>query len=238
MLDCGVAEHGSDCLCDVVITKPLPPLEECFRDAVAEMWMGREICELRGYCSPWTDDKILDYLLDVQRFGDAVANGALDDGGYTYDGRHVFSRWEYVRKAVMYRMENYEDSVVSALGSLGVTVSEFMLATSMNSSRKAWTDEEFVEFDRRMLDPAAVYMRIAADFGISDEFVYNLRKYWLPARVRLFDNKSQIEQAKEYLHQLCRETDLPANTVIEMVHSQYGKTYSRSMVCKIRKNVR
>lgn len=239
MLDfCGVEEHPEECLCDVVITRPLPPLHECFRDAVSEMWMGRQICELRDYSAPWTNDKILDYLSDVQRFAEAVAKGALDDGGYTDDGGHVFSRWEYVRKAVLYRMEHYEDSMVNALASLGVSAQEFMVASSMNSSRKAWTDEQFAEFDRRMLDPSAVYMRIAVDFGISDEFVYNLRKYWAPARMRAFGDKNTTEQAKEYMRRLCLETDLDAAEIIAMVESQYGKKYSRAMICRVRKGNR
>jgi hypothetical protein len=239
MLDfCGVEEHPEECLCDVIITRPLPPLQECFRDAVSEMWMGRQICELRDYSAPWTNDKILDYLTDVQRFAEAVAKGALDDGGYTNEGSHVFKRWEYVRKAVMYRMENYEDNMVDALASVGVSPTEFMLASSMGAHKRAWTDEEFAVFNERMLDRLAVYMRIAVDFNISDEYVYNLRKYWKPARVRLHGDVPPLEASRNYMRQLCLETDLDPAEIIALVESQYGRRYSKAMISKVRRGVR
>lgn len=81
-LGCGTAGHDPACLCDVVITNPLPPLQQCFRNAVQELGMGPQIAELRGYGIPWTDETILDFLCDVQKFWDAW-HERLENGNYS-----------------------------------------------------------------------------------------------------------------------------------------------------------
>lgn len=70
-IGCGISAHSPECLCDVIITKPLPPLEEVLQDGVYDLWMGKELCDLKGYCIPWTQDKILDYLTDLEKFYDS-----------------------------------------------------------------------------------------------------------------------------------------------------------------------
>lgn len=64
---CGVDNHDDACLCDVVITAP-SAIAVC--DAVDEMWMGRQLCEVRGYGYPWTDENILNYFQDMCTFYD------------------------------------------------------------------------------------------------------------------------------------------------------------------------
>lgn len=66
-LGCGVEGHDDTCLCDVVITEPTPIR---VADAVNEMFMGRQICDLRGYGRPWTTETMLDYFSDLCTFYD------------------------------------------------------------------------------------------------------------------------------------------------------------------------
>ncbi len=66
-LGCGVADHDSTCLCDVIVKEPTPI---GVADAVDEMWMGRQLCEIRGYGSPWTGESLADYFTDLCRFYD------------------------------------------------------------------------------------------------------------------------------------------------------------------------
>ena len=54
-LNCGVEAHDDDCLCDVVVTSPTPIMNDWVRDS----WLGKEIVQLLGLSSPWTDDKII-----------------------------------------------------------------------------------------------------------------------------------------------------------------------------------
>jgi nicotinic acid mononucleotide adenylyltransferase len=56
-MNCGVAEHSDDCLCDVVITEPV---SIGIKDAVDEMHMGKQLCEIRNYGRPWSTNQMLD----------------------------------------------------------------------------------------------------------------------------------------------------------------------------------
>ncbi len=64
---CGVAEHIDDCLCDVIIKSSTPI---GVFDGVHGMWMGAEVCRVRGYSAPWTSEKLADYLQDLSTFYD------------------------------------------------------------------------------------------------------------------------------------------------------------------------
>lgn len=46
---------------DLADVKPLG-VQIQISDGVHGMWMGRQLCEVRGYSAPWTNDKILDYF--------------------------------------------------------------------------------------------------------------------------------------------------------------------------------
>jgi hypothetical protein len=66
-MNCGVAEHSDDCLCDVVITEPV---SIGIKDAVDEMHMGKQLCEIRNYGRPWSTNQMLDYFTDLCTFHD------------------------------------------------------------------------------------------------------------------------------------------------------------------------
>jgi hypothetical protein len=64
---CGVDNHPDECLCDVVITTPVAIT---IGDGVDGMWMGRQLCNTRGYALPWTPATILNYFEDLCVFYD------------------------------------------------------------------------------------------------------------------------------------------------------------------------
>lgn len=64
---CGVDMHPEECLCDVVITEPTPIR---VADAVDEMWMGAQLCEIRGYGRPWSNEDMVNYFADMCLFYD------------------------------------------------------------------------------------------------------------------------------------------------------------------------
>lgn len=78
-MNCGIKEHSDDCLCDVIIREPV---QITMHDAVDEMWMGRQLCDARGYDYPWTSNKILDYFTDLCKFYDRWAE--LQDQKYVH----------------------------------------------------------------------------------------------------------------------------------------------------------
>lgn len=66
-MNCGVTEHSDDCLCDVVVHAPV---SIGIKDAVDEMHMGKQLCEIRGYGRPWSTNQMLDYFTDLCTFHD------------------------------------------------------------------------------------------------------------------------------------------------------------------------
>lgn len=64
---CGVEIHPEECLCDVIITEPVPI---AIHDGVDGMWMGAQLCDARGYALPWTPTTILNYFEDMCLFYD------------------------------------------------------------------------------------------------------------------------------------------------------------------------
>ena len=66
-MNCPVKEHSDDCLCDVVVHAPV---SIGIKDAVDEMHMGKQLCEIRGYGRPWSTNQMLDYFTDLCTFHD------------------------------------------------------------------------------------------------------------------------------------------------------------------------
>lgn len=85
MSGCGVDMHDDECLCDVVITDPTPIV---VTDAVNDMWMGAEVCKVRGYGIPWTPDTMLEYFSDLCTFYDRWSELQSQKGANTNNGPH------------------------------------------------------------------------------------------------------------------------------------------------------
>lgn len=58
ILNCGVAEHDEDCLCDVVVTEPVQIMDNWIRDS----WMASKIVQYAGLSAPYSNEDILTLL--------------------------------------------------------------------------------------------------------------------------------------------------------------------------------
>ncbi len=243
-LGCGTAGHDPACLCDVVIRQPLPPLHECFRDAVQELGMGAQIAELRDYGIPWTDETILDFLCDVQKFWDAW-NDRLANGDYRQlvdvpplrfeSSIKNFHKWAEVREAVLFCMNRFGESLVTILDHLGVSADLFMASATQNKVGVGWRMSEMRDLDEAMMRPNLVMTEVAEIFSLSPRTVEGLRKYWDERRKRL--EYGGDNPARMYMQQLCRDTDLPPTRIVEMVYESHGVKYARSSITKCRERM-
>lgn len=240
-LGCGTAGHDPACLCDVVITNPLPPLRECFRDAVQELGMGARVAEVRGYGVPWTDDTILDFLCDVQRFWDAW-HERLENGNYSQlcdvppvkleTSMTDSQKWAIVRDSVVFCMNRFDHPLVTILEHLGVSADMFMRSATQNKSGGVWTMSNLDLFDKEMMSETLVFVDVAEKFSLSKHTVRGLHKYWEERRNRMTNGVKN--PARAMMQRLCRDTNYPPSKIVEMVKEAHGITYARSSVSKCR----
>lgn len=240
---CGVAEHDEFCLCDVVITKPLPPLNECFRDAVAEMWMGKELCELKDYGVPWDNESILNYLSDLKTFYDEFHNNPItlelpkeqiDIVPLVKEYREQNAQWNLrVRNAVQYHMDNHNESICSILESLGLTPQIFIdSATAYNGGEWDW--ERLALLDKMFSEHVFVLTRISNTVGCNIDVVKGLKKYWVPRRMRQGQGNNPARQLLGKLSVDPECAHMSTRDICIIVEREYGVHYTNSAVSKIR----
>lgn len=248
-LGCGQDDHAPECLCDVVIPDGTDTSIQV-TDAVNMMWMGREVCDLRGYCAPWTNETILDYFTDLTRFYDVWAQSghnditdgepvALHQVPQTVDRNSMYpqARWKSIRDAVMYCMNRFDNGLAEILQHFGLTPSEFAEAATcgktLNVSYKdiQWWEEMF-------MNPDITLEQISQDTGMTINSVRGLVKYWRSRRERSssFCEKTadELAIARTYRH-LCLETDLNSTEIRDIMLREHGKTYDKSTISKFRK---
>ena len=181
-LGCGVSYHDDDCLCDVIITSVAPIT---VRDCVNDMYMGREICDIRGYCLPWTDEKILDYFTDLVRGHDAWVDSGMrklqdsnqGDTEPTGAGR-VFIGWKTTREMVRQALSgtNPKPPIELVLQALNITAEQFVSACC--AGKFTMNLETLNRFETRVLAGITSLTEVAREFSVSYEIVRNLQKYW------------------------------------------------------------
>ena len=67
--NCGVSEHTSECLCDVVVKETTP-----VRVGLKDIMYASVICEHMGYGVPWTTEKMLEMLGMCARAHDMLSH--------------------------------------------------------------------------------------------------------------------------------------------------------------------
>lgn len=252
ILGCGVAEHDESCLCDVVIVKPLPPLKECFRDAVEEMWMGRELCELKDYCAPWTREKTLSYLEDLKTFYDEYHHNPvatqLSSEDETLRDLNPISRdeyeplnkwWDRIRKEVQYGMDNLNDSLCDIVKQLGLTPQEFIDAATLRRAGDDWDWEKLNMLDEMFSIACPILAHIQRKTGCTKDVIKGLKKYWVPRRMRIGvgDNPNP---ARVLLGKLALDPSLNLSNreICAIVEKEYGVKYESSTVSKIKRRTK
>lgn len=239
-LGCGVTGHDLSCLCDVVITDPLPPIHECIPNGIDDLWMGREICELRGYCIPWKRDTILDFFTDLVTFYDAYhysKHSLVGDSLHEMeplvfkDEDSPFVRWGIVREAVQYAMDKFNDSLVDIMDYYELSPQFLMDSLTTNKSGGKWDRDKVARLDSLFMADNLNYRDIARYMSLSNATVNGLRKYWQARRERL---KGGDKPAQRMLHKLAKETELSSQEIVDIVHKEFGKLYRPTAVNKVR----
>jgi hypothetical protein len=242
LLGCGVAEHDESCLCDVVITKPLPPLEECFKDAVAEMFMGKELCEIKDYCAPWTNEKILSYLEDMRTFYDEFHSHPLLSLGVekmVKDFNEPSAKWwARVCNMVQHYMDNTDSKLVDIIQAMGLTPQEFIDIATHHNAGDGWDKDRLNMLDSMFSKDVFVLTRIAKEVNITVPTATGLRRFWIPRRMR---NGQGQNKARVMLGNLALDpayAHLSTRQICDIVNAQYGTEYTNSLVSKIRNRTR
>lgn len=247
-LGCGTAGHDPACLCDVVITNPLPPLEKCITNFTQDVGMADRVADMRGYCVPWTNDTILDFLCDVQLFWDEFHRRENPDSTLlcaTLDevpplvldsSLKPFERWTMIRERFLYCMNTFDNPCVDILRQLRIEPKELYQALCNDISKWPELDWDVIDqFDRGFMEPIVVLERLAERVGITPEQVDGLRKYWEPRRTRLIGS---LNPARDYFKSLCEDMTLGNAEIVAMVAERYGVTYHKSNVSVTRKRLR
>jgi hypothetical protein len=232
-IGCGVAEHSSACLCDVKIINPLPPLADCIRDGVADLFMGSRVCEIQGYGVPWNRLSMLDYFTDMVEYWDALHAEqelyAVVDTDVVIDATEpTFTRWGKTREAIQSCMDKKGVTLSGVIRHLGLDCQEAMNALTANRGSKEWTFERIDELERLMklgVSRKVIAQKLDIPFG-------NVR-----GLAHLFKSKEKDTakaKARVLLNELCMNPDYNAATIMEIIVTETGVQYTPSAITKRR----
>jgi len=231
-IGCGVATHSKECLCDVNIINKLPPLEDCIRDGVADLFMGARVCEIQEYGVPWTRDSMLDYFTDMVKYWDALH---AEQELYAVMGTDVvidateptFTRWGKTREAIQSCMDKKGVTLSGVIRHLGLDAQEAMNALTANRGSKEWTFERIDELER-LIKLGVSRKVIAEQLDIPFGNVRGLAYLW-------DSQKAEVPkvQARKMLNELCA-TDYDAATIMEIIVTETGVQYGRGAIAKRR----
>lgn len=251
-IGCGVPQHPDECLCDVVLVNPLPPLDMCIRNYTRDVDMAAQVASMRDYCAPWTDNTILDFMLDVQRFWDEWhMREKLEPSPYgfgcaflsemppvRYDSSFPITRfWEEVRASVLYCMDNFDDSLVTILDHIRVSPEDFYSSVVNGATTWDGLDVQTLDtLDKDLMEQKVVIRRVAAKHGLTAEQVDGLRPYWEKRRKRLVGEA--LNMPRQYFQELCADLSLTNSQIRAMVKERYGVNYSTSAISVQRKRMR
>jgi hypothetical protein len=243
-LGCGVPEHNAECLCDVIIRQPLPPLEDCIKDGVSDMWFGREVCDMRGYSAPWTDETILAYFEDLTKFYDAfhyqqphggVVSSIEDCDKYQHDGLPLFAQWSWIRETVQYVMDRFDNSLCETIKVLNIDPQNLIDALTTGKAGTDWDYEMIDRLDKSFMESTISLADIARTNNLSTGTVRGLSKYWEKRRKRLLGSDNP---ARDRMHWLCRNTELTPREIVDIVYREHGFLYAKSSISKCRSRIK
>jgi len=235
---------------DLADVKPLG-VQIQISDGVHGMWMGRQLCEVRGYSAPWTNDKILDYFQDLCKFYDAwsesISHVALPDvvselQALDLEG-DTFNRWKLIRAYVQGAYDKFpNESLVSIMDALGITPTQYLQACTTGGLPKCFevTPDFLVRLEEYYLShEKIVWVEIGKHFGISAHIAKNVCKVFEKRHVAKYgDLQGQRKYARELLNDLALSTDETPTHVTKEVFDRTGVRFDLSAVTKIRKRKR
>lgn len=232
IIGCGVDGHDEECLCDVVIVTPTPI---GVRDAVNDMWCGREICDIRGHGVPWTNDNMIAYFTDLVRGHDGWIASNIPQKIQAVSEYEPVSNaivgWKQIRESVRQAL-NFDDpkpTVESVLTSLGFTAEQFL--TAATTGRFTMNMETLNRFETCVLEGVTSLAGLARQFGTSVEIAGNLFKYWNVPFSPLHKDMKGTKIPRERMRQLILQGLMP-NDISKILLSEYGYHISRHSVSK------
>lgn len=234
-LGCGVSDHPDECLCDVVIGTPTPIL---VRDAVAEMWQGPTIAEIRDYGRPWTDASILDYFADLTKGYDAWRSSGIPEIVQAREEGEVDLRYhgelKQIRTSVRSALshDNPKPNIETVLQALGYTAEQFTSAVTTNK----WVVDIGVlnRFEARILEGFPSLASLGREFGISVEIAKNLFGYWnIPYEPKGVTSKGVV---RERMNELVRQGFMP-KPISDILESEFGVIVDRHTIAKAKRRL-
>jgi hypothetical protein len=242
MLDqCGVAEHPSDCLCDVdLVAHPVPT---GWVTSVDDMWMGREICSLLGLELPLDEDGLVK-LLEAMTYAkdrwdpslletDPTLVMVIDDPSC----HNPTAKWGRIRHEVKRMLSKRpQPLLLEVLENLNVSVEEFVGAVTSYS--KVITLEQLMTLEHATVDQMChngyELMRLT---GISSfKTADNLHSYWgIPYKEKgnLYGSTPISTRTKELLAQGLHERQVCA-----MILEEFGTSIKEVSVYKTKLRMR
>ena len=232
---------------DLADVKPLGVRIE-ISDGVHGMWMGRQLCEVRGYGVPWTTETMLDYFQDLCKFYDAWSESishialpetmselqALDLAGET------FNKWKSIRVHVQGAYDKFSDeSLSSILDALGITPTQYLQACTTGGMPKCFeaTSDFVKELEEYYLShEKIVWTVIGKNYGIKPNVAKNICKVFDKRHIAKYgDMAGKRKYARELLNDLALYTNDTPTTITKEVFDRTGVEFDLSAVTKIRK---
>lgn len=236
---CGRRAHGSECLCDV---KPLG-VTIGVADAVNDMFMGRELCDLRDYGAPWDRNKILDYFTDLCKFYDAYSDnkknpiiiGEFDTLTLPDEVRHAMNAHSQIRDYVRTVYDTYGRTMSDTLRQLGVSADEYRFALCKSrTSRRKFTLETVDYLEKELLKKERPPLAdLIQGSGMSDAIIRAFIRQVDGRRTQLHGDCGQ-EAARQLCMRLAHETKLTPQNIIRKVYDETGIMFNRTTPMQMR----
>lgn len=220
-------------------------------DGVHGMWMGRQLCEVRGYGVPWTNEKMLDYFQDLCKFYDAwsesISHIGLPDAASELQALDLagdtFNKWKLIRAYVEGAYSKFpNESLNSIMVALGITPTQYLQACTTGGLPKCF--EVTAEFIDRLEEyylshEKIVWVDVAKHFGISAHIIKNLCRVFNKRHITKYgDIAGQRKYARELLQDLALCTNETPTNITKEVSDRTGVQFDLSSVTKIRKRKR
>jgi hypothetical protein len=207
-------------------------------DGVYGMWMGEQICELRGHGNQpeWDSQQLVDYFADVLKAHDAwVYQGAPESDPDYHKGGN--KRWGWIRRTVKQALDtNPQPKVADVLAEIGVRPEEFTRAVFTN---KAYLDaEQLEEFEQMVLGGKHTFADMSRHFGISRFSVKTLHTYWgLPTPT--VPGISTSQNAPHILHMVeLINQGVATGDIVNEISTKFGVTITAGAVSHKRKRMK
>lgn len=223
---CGVAGHDPECLCDVVIVTPTP----INVDGVYGMWLGEQLCELRGHGSKpeWDGEQMADYFEDLLKVHDAwvYQQEPLKDPDHYKGGN---KRWGWIRSSIREALRREPRiSITQALDEISVSAEEFTKAVFTN---KASLDaDQLLRFEELVIGQQHTIAEIGRLLGLSRFSVKTLYSYWFDALPPV-SRSQRNSRAPHVLAMVDMIREGKSNRfIVDEIQAKFGVTVTRSAV--------